>query len=106
MAKSIMQARRECYICRELYNVVTVRGLEEHHIFQAPRRLLSERYGLKVYLCRQHHNAQREYSAHFDAGLQAWLKSRAQQAFEAEYGHDAWMAAFGKDYTNDKGGTR
>lgn len=98
MADSILQARRECYVCRELYCVSTTRGLEEHHILGGPRRALSERYGLKVYLCRRHHNVGNAYSAHFNAELAAWLKGRAQQAFEAEYGHDAWMTAFGKDY--------
>ena len=32
MAKSIIQAEKECYICRRWYAVKTTRGLEEHHI--------------------------------------------------------------------------
>lgn len=96
--RSILQERRECYICRALYNVQTVRGLEEHHIFQAPRRGLAEQYGLKVWLCRRHHNEQNAYSAHFDRELQAWLKQRAQTRFEDLYGHEKWMEVFGKEY--------
>ena len=101
MAKSIMQARRECYICREVYCVKTVRGLEEHHVFGGPRRVLSERYGLKVYLCRQHHNMPAEIAAHFDPDVRDWLHRRGQRAFEMHYGHDRWMAEFGKDYANE-----
>lgn len=32
MAKSIIQAEKECYICRRWYNVRTTRGMEEHHV--------------------------------------------------------------------------
>ena len=35
MAKSIIQAEKECYICRRWYAVKTTRGLEEHHICAA-----------------------------------------------------------------------
>lgn len=100
MAESILQARRECYLCRELYCVSTRRGLEEHHIFGGPRRPLSERYGLKVHLCRQHHNTQNEYSAHFDPEVRDWLHARGQAAFEAVYGQARWMQEFGKDYAH------
>ena len=52
MAKSILQSDKECYLCRRFYNLRTTRGLEEHHIlFGRGRRELSERYGLKVWLC-------------------------------------------------------
>ena len=57
MAKSILQSDKECYLCRKRYNLRTTRGLEEHHIlFGRGRRELSERYGLKVWLCHDHHN--------------------------------------------------
>ena len=103
MAKSILQARRECYICRECYCIKTERGLEEHHILGGPLRPFSERYGLKVYLCRTHHNTQRAYSVHFDAQLAAWLKARAQTCFEARYSHAQWMADVGINYTDHNG---
>ena len=41
MAKSILQNERYCYLCKVWYNLRTVRGLEEHHIFSAARRGLS-----------------------------------------------------------------
>lgn len=75
MAASIMQSRRECYVCRMKYNVVTVAGLEEHHVLNGPLRPVAEQYGLKVWLCHRHHN-EPGYSAHFDHHLRLYLKNR------------------------------
>ena len=36
MAKSIIQAEKECYICRRWYAVKTTSGLEEHHVLNGP----------------------------------------------------------------------
>jgi len=104
MAKSIMQARKECYVCREVYCVCTRRGLEKHHVLGGPLRPLSERYGLTVWLCRDHHNTPAEFAAHFDQDVALWLKRRAQRAFVALHGMECWMATFGKNY--EKGDTR
>ncbi len=98
MAKSIMQTRRECYICRMRYNVITTSMLEEHHVFQAPRRGLSEAYGLKVFLCRRHHTGSDD-AVHFNAAAQAWLKAEAQAAFMQQHEPEQWMPLFGKDYS-------
>lgn len=97
MSKSIMQTRRECYVCRMKYNVSTVDMLEEHHVLNGPLRHMAEKYGLKVWLCHRHHN-EPGYSAHFDHHLRLDLKKQAQQDFEDLYGHDRWMAEIGKDY--------
>ena len=51
MSESIMQTRRECYVCRMKYGVETVKDLEEHHVLNGPLRPVAEQYGLKVYLC-------------------------------------------------------
>lgn len=47
---SILQCKKECYVCKIASN------LEAHHLFfgQANRKL-SEKYGLKVPLCYEHH---------------------------------------------------
>ena len=66
LSKSIIQAEKECYICRRWYAVKTTRGLEEHHILNGPLRSFSERHGLKVWLCHQHHN-EPGLSAHHNA---------------------------------------
>lgn len=97
MAASIMQTRRECYICRVKYNVVTTRGLEKHHVLNGALRPFSEAYGLKVWLCHQHHNEPPE-GVHHSAETMEWLKGRGQAAFEGRYGHLRWMTDVGKDY--------
>ena len=103
MAKSILQSDKECYLCRKRYNLRTTRGLEEHHIlFGRGRRELSERYGLKVWLCHQHHN-EPGLSVHHNATCAQALKAVAQAKYEEQNGpgaHAAWMAAVGKDYLN------
>lgn len=77
--KSIMQSKKECYLCRRTDN------LHEHHIFEGTgRRRLSEKYGLKVYLCAQHHNMSDE-SVHFNADLRNELYQDGQRAFERVY---------------------
>lgn len=102
LSKSIIQAEKECYICRRWYAVKTTRGLEEHHVMTGALRPFAERNGLKVWLCHRHHN-EPGYSAHFDAGLAWELKVTAQKKYEEQNGpgaHAAWMAAVGKDYLN------
>lgn len=97
MAKSIMQTRRECYVCRMKYNVSTVDMLEEHHVLNGPLRPVAEKYGLKVWLCHRHHNEPPE-GVHYNAETMHWLKGEAQKAFERAYGHDFWMHEVRKDY--------
>lgn len=102
MAKSIIQSEKECYICRRWYNVRTTRGLEEHHVLNGPLRSFSERHGLKVWLCHQHHN-EPGLSVHHNATCAQALKAVAQAKYEEQNGpgaHAAWMAAVGKDYLN------
>lgn len=48
MSQSIIQTRKECYICRLKYNVMTTTGLEEHHVFNGPLRKKAEYYGRKM----------------------------------------------------------
>lgn len=98
MCNSILQARRECYICRELYCVKTERKLERHHVFGGPLRPISEEYGLTVYLCAQHHREQNGYSVHFDKSLRDWLHARAFAALAQQVGKDQAVNILGKDY--------
>ena len=59
MAKSIMHRKedRTCYLCMLLRDDYNAReDLQEHHAMPGTaNRRLSERYGLKVYLCIGHH---------------------------------------------------
>ena len=98
MSKSILQGSRECWACRNLYNVFNPWRLEEHHIFPGtPRRALSERYGLKVYLCREHHNVP-PCGVHFDPTLMLRLQQEGQRAFEKTNSREEFVRLFGKNY--------
>lgn len=98
MAKSIMQADKECYLCRKLYNIRTVRGLECHHIFPGvARRDLCERFGLKVWLCHRHHN-EPPIGVHHNAAAMHELQADAQRVYDARYGDGALARDMGKNY--------
>lgn len=75
--KSILQEERECWVCRSPY-------VEEHHVFYGTaNRTLSEEYGLKVYLCHEHHTG--KSGVHFNPRLDAKLKGIAEKRFHEEY---------------------
>ena len=99
MAKSILQSDKECYLCRKRYNLRTTRGLEEHHIlFGRGRRELSERYGLKVWLCHDHHN-EPPLGVHFDPGARRELEQAAQFAFDNIHGPGSFARCLGKKFS-------
>lgn len=86
--KSILQTEKECFICRD------TRMLECHHIFGGANRKISEKYGLKVYLCKAHHKA-----VHRNRALGDELRRIGQRAYEKRYGDkNAFMADFGQDW--------
>jgi hypothetical protein len=89
-----------CYLCIRLHNNYRLHPLEEHHVFfGTANRKLSEKYGMKVYLCHEHHNTYgyRE-SVHHNAKLDRWLKEIAQEAFEERYPDLDFREIFGKNY--------
>ena len=91
--KSIIQEQKECYVCGKKTN------LHCHHIyFGNPKRKLSEKYGLKVYLCYEHHEG--TYGVHGAKGheLDIKLKKLGQKAFEYEYPNLNFLSIFGKNY--------
>lgn len=84
---------RTCYICGG-------RATEKHHImhgYSGLDRKLSERYGLTVGLCHRCHN-EPPNGVHFNAGVDNWLKAKAQAAFEAEHSHELWQRLFMRNY--------
>lgn len=91
MAESILQAEKECWFCGARAR------LEEHHIFAGTaNRRISEKYGLKVWLCNDHHTGDGGAQYDPDKGLQ--LKQEAQKAFERIHGHELWMKTIRKNY--------
>ena len=94
MAKSILQTEKRCYICGSKM------WLENHHIFFGnPNRKLSEKHGLKVWLCHSHHN-EPPYGVHFNAGLRKRLQAKAQKIAMKHYGWtiEDFIRIFGKNY--------
>ena len=90
--KSIMQDEKVCYICGTPY------GLEDHHVFNGnPNRKYSEKYGLKVWLCNEHHTG--NHGVHRDYDAMKWLKQEGQKVFEKEYGtREEFMRIFGRSW--------
>ena len=88
---SILQDEKKCYICGR------VRNLQSHHIvFGNPGRKNSELYGLKVWLCMDHHTG--DIGVHQDINLDRYLKRIAQTEFERRFSHEKWMEVFGRNY--------
>ena len=99
--KSIMHDKKDrtCFLCMLLNNDYDKRaGLQEHHAVPGTSgRRLSEKYGLKVYLCLQHHTDGPE-AVHNNAANMRLVQRRAQDAFEKAHSHGEWMKTFGKNY--------
>lgn len=80
--KSIIQGDREhCFICGRNARA-DYWGLDEHHVFGGANRRMSEKYGLKVYIC---HDSCHLNGVHKDAELnrkvQAIVQKRAMQYY-------------------------
>ena len=100
MAKTRMMTRKgECYLCGASGQT------EEHHCFGGPNRKLSEKYGLKVYLCISCHrtgpNAVHD-SMNGNENRKV-LHEDAQRAFEAHWGtRDYFRQIFGRNYLDEE----
>ena len=91
MGKSIMQNGERCWFCGRLT------GLERHHVLGGvANRPLSEKYGLWVWVCQEHHTG--KDGVQYDRKKGDALKRLAQIAFEARHSHDEWMQVFRKNY--------
>lgn len=100
--KSILQQdESKCYLCG------CYEGgdhLDIHHIFEGPRRNLSEKYGLTVRLhhCRCHIYG--DNAVHNNERINKQLKRKAQAFAMGYYGWslDDWIGIFGKSYLDDE----
>lgn len=82
--KSIIQKRKECYVCGQVTN------LHSHHILFGKNRRNSEKYGLKVWLCLNHRKNGHE--------LDLKLKKIAQRTFEETHTREEFISIFGRSY--------
>lgn len=106
MSKSIMHSKQDgtCYLCMRLHDDYSRKSvLQEHHvIFGRGLKKLSEHYGLKVYLCFQHHTYDGGPEAvHRNDKIRRYLDEEAQRAFEKTYPHLVFVDVFGKNVLNE-----
>ena len=80
----------ECFICH------TTANLERHHIYGGRNRKISERLGLVVYLCVEHHRGAN--GVHFNAVLMQDLHEWGQREFEKTHTREEFMRAIGRNY--------
>lgn len=93
--KSIIQSDKRCYLCGTRDN------LHEHHIFPGANRKNSEKYGLKVYLCANHHNMSKD-SVHFNPIYMKLLKIIGQLYYLLYFDFDEkFENIFYKNYRED-----
>lgn len=99
--KSIMQEKNgTCYLCRLLEDDDFPKLTQEHHVvFGTSGRALSEKYGLKVYLCLRHHLHDGGPDAvHRNPQIRKLLCEKAQIEFEKHYPGKSFREIFGKNY--------
>lgn len=89
--KSIIQTEKVCYLCGCSQEEL----LSEHHIIEGRgRRDLSEKFGLKIWICYKCHS-----SIHDNNKMELELKQKAQQTFEEKIGtREEWLQYFWKSY--------
>lgn len=102
--KSIMQNKEagQCYLCRLMDKDNSAKRIrQEHHVMGGTaNRKLSEKYGLKVYLCPEHH-LYGPKAVHKNAEVAELLHKEAQKAFIRVYRDLDFRATFGKNYLSD-----
>ena len=90
--ESIISNEPMCLICGTPHN------LHRHHVIPGNgRRELSEKYGLWVYLCANHHNMS-PFSVHNDHTLDLMIRQIGQQAFEKEHTREDFIKVFGRSW--------
>lgn len=100
MAKSIIQTDRSyCYICGRNAHADYF-GLEEHHVYGGYGiRPISEKYGLKVYLCHYCHN-EPPNGVHYNKDIRLALQAKVQKIAIKYYkwSVDDFRAVIGRSY--------
>lgn len=89
--KSIIQEDTDyCFVCGRY-------GTEMHHImFGTANRKLSDKYGLVIGLCYEHHRGRT--GVHQNRELDLTMKRVAQREFNKTYQNEDFLAVFGRNY--------
>lgn len=97
---SIIQKDKEhCFLCGRNANA-DYYGLDCHHVFGGSNRKLSEKYGLKVYLCHTSCHIFGKDSVHQNGKINKLVKATVQRRAMQYYGwtEQEFIAIFGKSY--------
>ena len=71
-----------------------------HVVFGTAERKLSERHGLKIYLCPDHHEFSEE-AVHRNKDINLMLRKAAEIVFITKNSYEEWMKIFGKNYLEE-----
>lgn len=97
---SIMdQPLGSCFLCWRLEGngMPAAEGLERHHIYDGPNRMISEENGFTVRLCRRHHR-NGPAAVHRNIKAMRYLQEACQRAYEKDHTRDEFMALIGRNY--------
>lgn len=96
MSKSILQDKKECYICGLYY------PLECHHIYFGANRKISEQNGFKVCLCAEHHRGTVGVHGKLGHALDIRLKQECERKY-INLGHtkEEFIKLIGKNYLDN-----
>lgn len=81
---------KKCEICE------TTNNLELHHCFFNKNRKNSDKYGLVVWLCAEHHRG--NYSPHGNREVDLMFKMKAQKKFEEIHSREEFVKNFCRNY--------
>lgn len=103
--KSILRTEKgTCYLCAYLNSDYSHKYTEEHHVlFGSGLRQDSEREGLKVNLCLNHHRIGKE-AVHNNIITREKLCQIAQEEYEKNHTREEWMEFSKKNYKEDWNG--
>lgn len=94
--KSILQKSEKCWACGRRY------GLERHHVFYGTAyRQMSERYGLTVWLCVEHHRGNSGVHGK-NQELRKRLMRYAQRKFEESHTREEFLRIFGRNRLDEE----
>lgn len=94
--KSIIQSDpSHCFLCGS-----SAEPLDEHHVFSGKNRKLSEKYGLKIYLCHNRCHIFGANAVHANAAVNRAVQEAVQRKAMEQYGwsEDEFRQIFGKSY--------
>lgn len=100
--KSILKtAKGTCYLCAYLNNDYSHKYTEEHHVlFGSGLRANSEKEGLKVDLCLNHHRVGKD-AVHNNKAMREKLCLIAQVEYEKTHAREEWKAFSKKNYLEE-----